>query len=29
MKAVVKGMAELEEGREFSLTEVKKRLAIT
>ncbi|MBU0480571.1 MAG: type II toxin-antitoxin system Phd/YefM family antitoxin [Proteobacteria bacterium] len=28
MKAVVKGMADLEEGREFNLTEVKKRLAI-
>lgn len=29
MKAVVKGMADLEEGREFSLAEVKKRLALT
>lgn len=28
MKAVVKGMTDLEEGREFSLAEVKKRLAI-
>jgi prevent-host-death family protein len=29
MKAVVKGMTDLEEEREFSLAEVKKRLAIT
>ncbi len=29
MKAVVKGMADLEEGREFSLAEVKKRLALS
>lgn len=28
MKAVVKGMSDLEEGREFSLAEVKKRLAL-
>ena len=27
MKAVVKGMTDLEEGREFSLSEIKKRLA--
>jgi prevent-host-death family protein len=29
MKAVVKGMTDLEEGREFSLAEIKKRLALT
>lgn len=29
MKAIVKGMVDLEEGREFSLAEVKKKLAIT
>jgi prevent-host-death family protein len=29
MKAVVKGMSDLEEGREFSLAEVEKRLALT
>ena len=29
MKAVVKGMSDLEEGREFSLAEVKKRLALS
>lgn len=29
MKAVVKGMTDLEEGREVSLAEVKKKLAIT
>lgn len=29
MKAVVKGLADLEEGREFSLSEVKKRLALS
>lgn len=28
MKAVVKGMTDLEEGREFSLAEVKKRLVL-
>lgn len=28
MKAVVRGMSDLEEGREFSLAEVKKRLAL-
>lgn len=28
MKAVVKGMTDLEEGREFSLAEIKKRLAL-
>ena len=28
MRAVVKGMSELEEGREFSLDEVKKRLVL-
>lgn len=28
MKAVVKGMTDLEEGREFSLAEVKKRLTL-
>jgi len=29
MKAVVKGMSDLEEGREFSLDEVKKRLVLS
>lgn len=29
MKAIVKGMVDLEEGREFSLAEVKKKLTIT
>ncbi|PLX49886.1 MAG: prevent-host-death family protein [Desulfobulbaceae bacterium] len=29
MKAIVKGMVDLEEGREFSLTEMKKKLTIT
>jgi len=29
MKAVVKGMSDLQEGLEFSLAEVKKRLALT
>ena len=28
MKAIVKGMVDLEEGREFSLDEVKKKLAL-
>lgn len=29
MRAVIKGLVDLEEGREFSLADVKKRLAIT
>jgi len=29
MKAVVEGMPDLEEGREFSLAEIKKRLALS
>ena len=29
MKAVVKGMSDLEEGREFSLEEIKKRLSLS